>query len=847
MARVDNQRWQMLSQYLDRALELDEGARRTWLATLTLEEPTIASDVRALLAEHDAVRQQRFLEQSPLKPLTSVFAGQQVGPYTLLSPIGHGGSGIVWLAERNDGRFSGRVAVKLLSAALVGRAGEERFRREGSMLARLAHPNIARLFDAGMSALGQPYLVLEHVDGAHIDRHCDARQLGIQARIRLFLDVLAAVAHAHANLIVHRDLKPSNVLVRSDGIVKLLDFGIAKLLEDEAQPGAATLTLEAGRAMTPEYAAPEQIMGGPITTATDVYALGVLLYVLLGGRHPAGPTLHGPVELLKAIVETEPRRLSDAAVTRETTGVTSADAAVARATTVEKLRRVLRGDLDTIVAKALKKQPQERYASVTAFADDLRRYLNNQPIAARPDTLAYRTTKFVRRHARGLAAAFILVAFVAGLVGFYTSRLTAERDRARLEMEKAAKIGSLLTGLLTGSDPYRTRTPGEQTVRGLLDAGAERVEKELAGQPELQAEMQTVIGRVYQRLDLDEKARPLLERALATLRQRGGPEHPRLAQTLNDLGVLLRKEGDLARAMPLLDEALALRRRLLGPEDKDVAIALVELGRAYEDRHDNAAAERLFRESLAIRRKVFGEEHRDTAVSENDLALMLRLRGDLAGAEELMRLSFATNRKVLGEDHPNTVTSGESLALVLVDRGKPAVAEPLLRTAALVDRQVFGGTIGTAQTLHNLAQALRHQGKLDEAEALADEALQMATAAFGRDDHVGLVIFFLLKAQIRLARGDAVSAERLSRRAMELRNAAMPDHDWRAAVPKSVRGAALTALGRYAEAEPLLLQGAGSIRDLPGRQARELALARERLAALYVAWGRPEKAVQPSR
>ena len=365
--------------------------------------------------------------------------------------------GTVWLAERSDGLFTRKAAVKLLNAALMGRGGEARFTQEGSLLARLTHPHIAHLMDAGVTTTGQPYLVLELVDGQHIDRYCTSRALDVPARLRLFLDVLEAVAHAHANLIVHRDLKPSNVLVREDGVVKLLDFGIAKLLDHENDAPAVALTVDGGRALTPEYAAPEQLTGGPITTATDVHALGVLLYVLLGGPNPAAGTSGSAAELIKVIVETEAPRLSDVAPNG----------------------KALRGDLDNIVAKALKKRPEERYASVTAFADDLRRYLNREPVSARPDTLLYRTTRFVQRRAGAVAAAAGVALLVGTLIAVYTSRLASERDRARLEADKSAKMSELLTSLLTGADPNATRDR-EPTVRNILDAGAERVQKELA-------------------------------------------------------------------------------------------------------------------------------------------------------------------------------------------------------------------------------------------------------------------------------------------------------------------------------------------------------------------------------
>ena len=328
MAALSPDRGRAVSPYLDEALEIATGERATWLASIAARDAALAADLRALLAEHEAVHESRFLERAvPLphhNPLTASLAGQVLGAYRLISRIGQGGMGSVWLAERCDGRFEGRAAIKLLNISLLGRAGEERFRREGTILARLTHPHIAHLVDAGVSPTGQPYLVLEHVNGQSIDRYCNEHALRIEARLRLFLDVLQAVAHAHANLIVHRDIKPANVLVRVDGQVKLLDFGIAKLLEGDGEWGtpaaeASALTRDGGGALTPEFAAPEQVTGGQVTTATDVYALGVLLYVLLSGQHPIGAALRSPADLVRAIVDTDPRRVSDAVVSRAET------------------------------------------------------------------------------------------------------------------------------------------------------------------------------------------------------------------------------------------------------------------------------------------------------------------------------------------------------------------------------------------------------------------------------------------------------------------------------------------------------------------------------------------------
>ena len=407
--------WRALSPHLDEALGMTDEERSTWLSRLRTQDPSLADQLELLLGHHRALTCEGFLQERSIGlPNESGLTGQTLGAYRLIAEIGQGGMGSVWLAERNDARFERKVAVKFLKIALIGRAGEERFKREGIILGRLAHANIAELIDAGVSRAGQPYLVLEHIEGDHIDRYCDQHGLGIEARIRLFLDVLEAIAHAHANLIVHRDLKPPNILVRHDGQVKLLDFGIAKLLQDEDQPGKALQTLEGGRAMTPEYAAPEQLTGAAATIATDVYALGVLLYVLLTGFHPAGAGPHTHPALVKAILEVEPARPSDiAAPTKGTADITRRNAA-RRATTPERLSRMLRGDLDTIVGRTLKKDPQERYASVSALAGDLRRYLSHEPIMARPDTIAYRTAKFMRRRRRSVTA--VLLATLA-LIG----------------------------------------------------------------------------------------------------------------------------------------------------------------------------------------------------------------------------------------------------------------------------------------------------------------------------------------------------------------------------------------------------------------------------------------------
>lgn len=551
MSTLSPERWQEISPHLDHVLSLPEEERAAWLKSFRENKPQLADLLQKLLEEHGAAVREGFLEASPLSPKNeSSLPGQTIGAYTLISRIGQGGMGTVWLAERSDGRFERRVAVKFLHFAVSTQGGAERFKREGRILGQLAHPHVAELIDAGVTLNEEPYLVLEYVEGEQIDLYCDQRRLDVDVRIRLFLDVLSAVAQAHANMIVHRDIKPGNVLVRKDGQVKLLDFGIAKLLAEEGNPAAATqLTLESGGALTPQFAAPEQVTGGAVTTATDVYALGVVLYLLLTGQHPAGPGLHWPADLIKAIAETEPRWASDAI-----TSVDAKNVAEKRASTPDKLRRQLRGDLDTIVAKTLKKNPRERYASVTALADDLRRYLRHEPITARQDTLAYRTAKFVRRNRTVLALVILVfIAVIAGATGTLIQARTARRQRdfALLQLARADKMNGLNRFLLTDASP----SGKPLTVDELIDRAEHIVEREnYRDDPVSHVELLVSIGSEY--MEKGEYAKGLRVLQKAYQLSRGLQDPSTRAKASCALSQSLNVDGQYARAESLFQEGL---------------------------------------------------------------------------------------------------------------------------------------------------------------------------------------------------------------------------------------------------------------------------------------------------
>jgi serine/threonine-protein kinase len=508
MRPLDPAIWRQVGPLLDRALEVDADGRKRLLEEVRTQQPEVATVLQQLISEHERLEQSAFLHAPPSlrAAFSPAFEGTVIGAYTLEAPLGAGGMGSVWRARRSDGRFEGAVAVKLLHLGVLDAGGAERFRREGTLLARLAHPHIARLLDAGITPTGQPYLVLEYVEGKRIDVFADANQLDVRARLGLFLQVAEAVAHAHAHLIVHRDLKPSNILVDSNGQVKLLDFGIAKLLDDS--PTATQVTFPGEVPLTPAYAAPEQVRGEEVTTATDVYALGVLLYELLVARHPTGAGCTTPMDLARALVEVDPT-IPSAALSAA--GVDSTAIAVARATTATALSRTLKGDLDNILVMALQKPPERRYAGATAFASDVARYLRDEPVVARADRWSYRAGKFVRRHRAAVAAVAGLVLTLTAATAITANRMIEarrQRDEATFQARRAQASSEFMRNLVTqiGTTPM--------TMRQVLDRGREALEKQYAHDPAFVARMLTLLSGPYIEIGDDETARAMMDRAL---------------------------------------------------------------------------------------------------------------------------------------------------------------------------------------------------------------------------------------------------------------------------------------------------------------------------------------------
>jgi serine/threonine protein kinase len=732
MSPFSLEQWRVLSPYLDRALTLSKEECDLWLQSLKTEKPEIVDKLRGML---DAVNEERFLEKGPALPLDSGAPGENIGAYQLNSIIGHGGMGTVWLAERSDGRFERKAAVKFLNFALTGRGLEKRFRREGAILGRLSHINIAKLLDAGVTATGQPYLVIEHVEGEPIDRYCDQHQLSIDHRIRLFLDVLAAVAHAHANLVIHRDIKPPNVLVSNVGEVKLLDFGIAKLLEGEDEAAVQTiLTHEGGAPLTPEFAAPEQITGSPITTATDVYSLGVLLYLLLTGCHPAGQGPLSAADLLRGIVDLEPKPPSEVVTAYTQRTLTSANN---RNTTPDRLGRRLRGELDTIVTKALKKNPHERYSSVTAFVEDLHRYLRNEPILARPDTLVYRAAKFVRRHRMGVSLAMtVVLATIAGLIGTLVQAHTArvQRDAAIRERDRANRVTNFMISTFKVSDPAQSNVK-DLTAREILDKASQQIDTEMAKDPEDEARMMFVMSQAYDSLGLFSKAHDLLTRELELQRRVLGPDDPQTLTTLSQVAVVLTEEGNYPEAEKLQRQALGVRTRVLGSQHPDTIASMARLATILNLQGQGAEAVKMKRDAFLAARRVSGSEAPETLRMANSLVAVLWEQGDdrlYAEAEQVQRDAIEKEKRVLGPEHPDTLNGMMNLGVVMRRMGRYAEAENIYRETLPIQSRVLGPEHPDTLVLReSLAIAVAKQKRYQEAEGIYAETLVLIRRVYG--------------------------------------------------------------------------------------------------------------------
>lgn len=682
--------WQRLDHLFEQALTLPPDERQTFLADVERQHPDLYPRLCSLLESDQATT--GFLDDHAPDLVATLLSDApapedqpisgMIGPYTIVRELGQGGMGIVYLAQRTHDGFAQSVALKVLKRGLDTHAVIQRFRQERAVLAALEHPNIARILDAGTTPDGRPYFAMEYIDGQPITAYCDERHVRIEERLALFETVCEAVQYAHQNLVVHRDLKPSNILVTADGTVKLLDFGIAKVLGERPHSFSLIETVPAERLLTPAYASPEQLRGEVISTASDVYALGVLLYELLVGLRPSQPLLRQAVEHVLAHHEiVRPSKAVTALLRTKEAEDETTWLVEARQTSYDRLRRQLEGDLDVICLKALHQDVDRRYGTAGALGADIRRHLGGMPVEAQPDRYSYRLRKFVGRHRGAVFSVTSVIVLFLGFLAFHNARITTERDRALQEAQKAEEVKTFMVNLFTVSSPYSVA--GDSLLaRTVLDTAAARIRAELTNQPEVQADLLATLGIVYSDLGLFSTSDTLLQQALVQQRRLLGHVHPDITRTLQHLGINAYFMEDGPAMLHYLGEALAITETLYGPlheatlEDQgDYAIALEAVG-------NYTAAESLYLAVLANVRQHYGEDHSEYTRNQANLADLYRQLEAYDKALLLAQKALTRERQALGPDHPHVGASMLNIATLLMETGDFAAADSMFKQTA---------------------------------------------------------------------------------------------------------------------------------------------------------------------
>jgi len=888
-------RWERLQELFALAVDLPEAERTALILRETADDAGLREELFDLLA-CDTGKSTGPLTNALGAALDATtrdrrraLLGKVVGNYKLVSVLGHGGTGTVYLGERSDRQYSAQVAVKIVDSATVQGDLGMRFRAERQILASLNHPNIARLLDAGETPDGQPYLVMEYVHGEPVDRYCDRMQLDVRARLELFLQICAAVQYAHQNLIVHRDLKPANILVTGDGAPKLLDFGIAKLLDVGDSASLLALTRMNDRLLTPEYASPEQILGRAVTTASDVYALGVVLYELLTGLRPyVVPASASQLELERSICVADPQRpsvsIARAIDKGPSEGESSIEAvALARGVAPERLQRRLSGDIDAIVMRSMRKEPEHRYASIEQLTSDVRRYLNQEPVLARQGNWLYYSQRFMRRHAFGVAASAtfvsVIIAFAIAMT-IQTQRIAQERDRATQESERAEKVSSFMLNVFAASDPFENL--GQQkTASDLLDQAARSIQGDLNEQPEVRARLLEAIGRAYRRQGKPGRAVAYLEDSLNLREKLPGENLAQTGSVLTELAIAFHFDGKFEESDRAFRRAMEISEKSANSKSVTYARLLVDLGRLEFTRGNVDKGESYLTRGLKLTRELEGSRHPEVAAILNDLSNARAWHDDLAGAEKFAQEAVSIYRESVHERHPDRVMADFQYGQVLYLEGRMNDAGPLFEQTLTNQRLLFGtNSRQVANTLDALAHVRLAQERTEDARKLAEEAVDVSKALGANNFMTGYLQTSLAQVLTREQKYDR--AEQQLREALDVYARSLPpDHQyiaaseyvlgevllatkrlpdaeamllasmnrwkrtdsstWRAARSASALGEVLYRERRYEEAEKYLVEGFRGLGPESGADADTKRRARERIARFYTDRGQRHK------
>jgi serine/threonine protein kinase/tetratricopeptide (TPR) repeat protein len=888
------ERWQRIESLFGELLAADAEERRRRLRDIGTEDAQLRTSVESLLATDgrgdDAVAQAiGDAADSLLEKYQDRLLGKTVGEYRVTAILGHGGTSTVYRGEGMASHEATLVAIKVLHQAALHPRMRSRLHSERQILGTLDHPYIAKLLGSGDLEDGTPYLMVEFVDGEPLHAYCDRRRLSLRERLELFVKVCEAVQFAHRNLVVHRDIKPANILVERTGRPKLLDFGIAKLLAPESLAHTLTVTRLQERILTPENAAPEQVLGRPITTATDIYTLGVLLYQLLTGRSPYRLTSFSQLQLERAICMDDPVRPSQMVISR-LSGESEADRnriAERRGLTPAKLRAALSGDLDAIVAMAMRKEPDRRYPSVQAFAEDVVRHLARRPVTARQGDWRYHAVKFARRN---YVAVLIGLAVVAGLTTmaaitlWENHRIALARDAAAQERDRAQQVSAFLVDVFSQADPF-TAQGHETTAKDLLDRGAQKIVGNVSLQPEVRAELLESIGLAYRRQGLTDSSINLLEQTVAMRRLERPIDDRRLAASLANLATALSEAGRLPSAEANLVQALALMRRRDTPDALETADILTQYGHLALDAESQPdKALKLFNEALALADEQPNFPPLQRSAILDGLASTALWVGNFKQAEGYQREVLAIFQEATTHDYPDRAVVMASLGFTLTKLGKYAEAERYLREALDIEKRVFGAADRrVADTQATFGAVYEHQGDLPRAIEATAEAASISAQSRGKSHYItgwyleGLALLYLKSdniaaaepklreamaiyaealparnlyvaaahgelGEIYLRKGETSSAESEMRTALDMTRALVGEENWRAARAQSGLGWVLIARGKFAEGEALLTAGQAALLANLGPHDEATQYATERLAAYYRAHHRDDEA-----
>lgn len=781
---MNKRHWNLIKSVVDEALTYSGDERDVYLKTILEEKPAIANEVLEMLSLIEEAEAEHFMQnvkldgEKLLSELTSDFSlsetkksyiGKKVGNYNITQLLAVGGMGVVFKASRTDGEFNHEVAVKILKSGFDSDENIHRFRIEREILASLNHPNIGQIYDGGFTNEGLPYLVMELIEGKPIHEYCNEKKLILAERIKIFAQICRAIDFAHKNLVIHRDLKAPNIYVTTNGVVKILDFGIAKLLDSERSQLDLTETLPGQKFWTPYYASPEQVRGDQMTTSTDVYSLGVLLHYLLTDTYPFDLDEKNIHDIEQIILERDP--LPPSRAIKESGNID--DIAKSRSANITSLIKPLEAELDAMVLKSLRKDPRYRYNSVSQLIEELERFEAGKPLLAKSDSARYRMNKFMRRNRNILSIAALFLITIVGFSFIYTWNITQERNIAELERNKAEQAVDFLTSLFSAGNPVKAQ--GEiLTAIDLLEIGIERAEN-LSDQPLLQADMLYAIGSSFRGMVMPDKAAPLLKESLELQRKHLPDDHPDIAFTLNALGSVYWSVDKDLLAEPYLYESLEMRKRLHGDNHPDVftslnnyALVLKDLGRLDE-------AENIYRENLEARKAYYGPIHSKVTYSLNNLAFLLAERGKIDEAEHYYREGLDAVRVLQGEDHSDVAIYLNNLGDLLQKQGKLDEAEEMIRESIRIRESVYGENhSNVSRSLNVLAGVLREKKDFDAAEDAANRSLEILTAIYD-EDHTHIANTLAILGDIYQQSGNPEKAEVYLLESLQMRQRLYPN------------------------------------------------------------------------